>query len=45
MIKKVFVGVSVAIFGLAAFGVTFSHVVLLPLGLAIYAARYFVDEK
>ena len=43
MIKKVLVITSVVIFALATFGVTFSHVALIPLGLAIYASTKLVD--
>ena len=44
MFRKILVIASVAIFGLAAFGVTFAHVVLIPLGLSVYAARLLVDK-
>ena len=37
MAKKVLLLIAVVIFVLATFGVTFSHVALLPLGLAFLA--------
>lgn len=39
MIGKVFIAVAVVIFVLAAFGVHFDRVLLVPLGLAFFAAK------
>ncbi len=41
--KKALVVSAVVILILATFGVTFSHVALLPLGLAVYIASELVD--
>ena len=41
-LKKVLVIAAVVVFGLATFGVSFTHVLLVPLGLAFYVARELV---
>lgn len=42
MAKTIFVIVAVVAFTLATFGVTVSHVALVPLGLAFYAAKELI---
>ena len=42
MVKTVFAIIAVVAFVLATFGVTVSHVALIPMGLAFYAARALV---
>jgi len=42
MIKTLLIAISIFVFILAAIGITSSHVVLVPLGLAIYASSEFV---
>jgi len=42
--KKILAIVSVLLFLLCAFGVTFSHVALLPLGLAVYASIKLLES-
>lgn len=43
MLKKILLISAVVVFGLAAFGVTFSQISLVPFGLALYAARLLAD--
>lgn len=43
MIKKILVIGAVICFALATFGVSFSHVLLLPLGLGLWAVSNLVD--
>ena len=42
MTKTIFVIVAVVAFTLATFGVSISHVALVPLGLAFYAAKELI---
>jgi hypothetical protein len=42
MAKTIFIIVAVVAFTLATFGVTVSHVALVPLGLAFYAAKELI---
>lgn len=41
--KKTLTIISIVLFGLAAFGVSFPHVVLVPLGLAILASTLLIE--
>jgi hypothetical protein len=43
MFKKIFIIGSLVVLTLATFGVTFSHVALLPLGVALFVASFLVD--
>lgn len=42
MINKILVAVAFVVFVLATFGVVFSHVALIPLGLALYTLNKLI---
>lgn len=45
MTRTIFTIIAVISFVLAAFGVAATHVALVPVGLAFYAARDLVEDK